>query len=321
MLRTLLLIFGFAGGWFCPWLSALKPLMAVFLAYMLTVVFLRMRVSRETLTARHWQVLAVNLVLPVALWQGMLCCGVPERFAQAAFFTAVTPTAAAAPVIVNLLGGSISFATVGFLLSTLCMSAALPFLIPPVLHRPVWGALPEALTNGTLGFWEQCGTFLAWLGDQPTGLILGRVFFVTLLPMVLAIVLRRKFGERARAWGNRLTGSTLYVWVGLVAIIASSAAQSLEAHAAQFPRSDVLWVVVIDVLLCIGMFALGAVLGLPGRIRECSQLLGQKNTSYTTYLAFACDAPFAALGPAFYVFFHNAWNGLQLIFHKDETKN
>ncbi len=321
MLRTLLLIFGFAGGWFCPWLASLKPLMAVFLAYMLTVVFLRMRVSRETLTRRHWFVLVTNLTFPLLLWQGLLLCGVPERFAQVAFFTSVTPTAAAAPVIVNLLGGSISFATVGFLLSTLCVSAALPFLIPPVLHRPVWGELPSVLTDGSLSLWESVTTFVNWLSAQPAGLILGRVFFVTLLPMVFALLLRRKFGERARAWGQRLTPSTLYVWVGLVAIIASSAAQSLKDHAAQFPTSDVWWVIVIDIALCIGMFAFGALLGYPKHIRECSQLLGQKNTSYTTYLAFACDAPFAALGPAFYVFFHNAWNGIQLIFYKEKPKN
>ena len=316
MLRTLLLIFGFAGGWFCPWLAALKPLMAVFLAYMLTVVFLRMTLTRQTLTFTHWRVLAVNLLFPPLLWQVMLLCGVPERFAQAAFFTAVTPTAAAAPVIVNLLGGSISFATVGFLLSTLCMSAALPFLIPPVLHRPVWGALPDF----TGAWWEQTWAFIQWLSAQPAGLILGRVFFVTLLPMVIAVLLRRKFGDRARQWGQQLTPSTLYVWVGLVAIIASSAAQSLEAHTALFPMSDIGWVIAIDIALCIGMFALGALLGYPGHLRECSQLLGQKNTSYTTYLAFACDAPFAALGPAFYVFFHNTWNGLQLIFHKEKPK-
>lgn len=320
MLRTLLLIFGFAGGWFCPWLAALKPLMAVFLAYMLTVVFLRMTFTRQTVTPKHWRVLAVNLLFPPLLWQGMLLCGIPERFAQAAFFTAVTPTAAAAPVIVNLLGGSISFATAGFLLSTLCMSAALPLLIPPVLHRPVWSDFPD-FASMAAPWWEDSVRFIQWLADQPAGLILGRVFLVTLLPMVIALLLRRKFGERARGWGQKLTPSTLYVWVGLVAIIAASAAQSLEQHAAQFPRTDVLWVIVIDVALCVGMFALGALLGMPGHLRECSQLLGQKNTSYTTYLAFACDAPFAALGPAFYVFFHNAWNGLQLIFHKEKPKD
>lgn len=320
MLRTLLLIFGFAGGWCCPWLAAFKPLMAVFLAYMLTVVFLRMTFTRHTLTVRHWLLLATNALFPLVVWKGMLLCGVPERFAQAAFFTAVTPTAAAAPVIVNLLGGSISFATAGFLLSTLSMSALLPLLIPPVLHRPFLGSLPQTLTDSTLPFWQQAGEWLIWLGDQPLGLILGRVFLVTLLPLALAVILRRKFGERSRGWGQKLTPSTLYVWVGLVAIIAASAAQTLEQHTAAFPKTDVLWVVFIDIVLCIILFTLGALLGMPGHLRECSQLLGQKNTSYTTYLAFACDAPFAALGPAFYVFFHNTWNGLQLIFHKEKPK-
>ena len=73
----------------------------------------------------------------------------------------------------------------------------------------------------------------------------------------------------------------------------------------------------IDLALCVLWFGLGALLGGRRRRRECSQLLGQKNTSYTTYLALACDPTgFSMLGPAFYVFFHNAWNGLQLIFHR-----
>lgn len=319
MLRTLLLVFGFVGGWFCPWLAVLKPLMAVLLAYMLTVVFLRMRVDRLVPIGPHWRVLVANLVLPLLLWKGMLLCGVPERFAQASFFTAITPTASAAPVIINLLGGSLSFATVGFLLSTVSVSIALPFVIPLVLHRPVWGELPAVLTDGSLTLGPRVGTFLLWLGEQPAGLILGRVFLVTLLPMIVVLFLRRKFGARACRWGELLTPSTLYVWVTLVVIIAASAAQSLEVHAAAFPRSDVLWVVAIDALLCVGLFAFGAVLGWPKHRHECSQLLGQKNTSYTTYLAFACDAPFAALGPAFYVFFHNAWNGLQLIFRRERS--
>lgn len=290
MLRTLLLIVSFAAGWFCPGLAALKPLMPWCLVYMLTVVFLRMEYTRRAFVPLHALLIAANVAVAFAVWGGLLLCGVPERFAQAAFFTAITPTASAAPVIVSLLGGSITFASTGFLLSALCISAVLPLAIPLVLHQSAWGVMP---------------------------MILFRVGFVTLLPLFGAVLLRRRFGERARAWGKRLTASTLYTWMALVAIIAAAAADTLETHAAEYPRSDILWVLVIDLALCVLTFGLGALLGYPRRIRECSQLLGQKNTSYTTYLAFACGAPFAALGPAFYVFFHNTWNGLQLIFHKE----
>ncbi len=286
MFRTIMLVTCFAAGWFCPWLAALKPLMPWCLVYMLTVVFLRMDTTPRALTPRHWIVMGVNIASAFLIWGAMLLCGVPERFAQAAFFTAITPTATAAPVIVNLLGGSITFATVGFLLSTLCVSAVLPLAVPLVLHQPAWSVLP---------------------------MIAFRVGVVTLMPLVGALLLRRFVGERARAWGQRLTPSTLYTWMLLVAIIAAAASDYLRTISDQLPLGDILWVLAINLAIGVITFGGGALLGGPDRRRECSQLLGQKNTSYTTYLAFACDAPFAALGPAFYVFFHNAWNGLQLI--------
>ena len=294
MLRTLLLFFCFAFGWFCPGLAVLKPLMPCCLVYMLTVVFLRMEFTPRAISTRHWVVIGLNIAFALLIWAGMLLCGVPERFAQVAFFTAITPTATSAPVIVNFLGGSITFASMGFLLGALVVSASFPLLIPLVLHSSAWSVMPM------IGF---------------------RICFVTLLPLVVALLLRKKFGLKVREVGKRLTTSTLYTWMLLVSIIAAAASETLESHASEYPRSDVLWVVLIDFLLCVFFFAVGAWIGYPKRVRECSQLLGQKNTSYTTYLAFTCGAPFAALGPAFYVFFHNAWNGIQLMFHRDRAKS
>lgn len=284
--RAVMLVICFAVGWFCPWLAVLKPLMPWCLFYMLTVVFLRMDYTWRAVRPQHGAILLLNIGLAFAVWGLLLAFGVPERFAQAAFFTAITPTATSAPVIVNFLGGSITFASAGFLLGALVVSAALPLAVPLVLHCPAWQVMP---------------------------FLLRRVCLVSLLPLAVAMGLRRLFGERARRVGMRLTASTLYAWMALVVIIAASASATLADRTANYARADILWVLLIDLLLCIGQFALGALVGYPAHLRECSQLLGQKNTSYTTYLAFACEAPFAALGPAFYVFFHNAWNGLQLM--------
>ena len=46
--------------------------------------------------------------------------------------------------------------------------------------------------------------------------------------------------------------------------------------------------------------------------REGSQCLGQKNTTFTIYLALAYTSPVVALGPTFYVLWHNLWNSWQL---------
>ena len=98
MLRTILLVVSFALGWFCPWLSAFKWLMPWCLVYMLTVVFLRMEFTPRAVHWRHWLIIAVNVLGAFAVWGGLLLFGVPERFAQAAFFTSVTPTATAAMI-------------------------------------------------------------------------------------------------------------------------------------------------------------------------------------------------------------------------------
>ena len=62
-------------------------------------------------------------------------------------------------------------------------------------------------------------------------------------------------------------------------------------------------------------FALGYWLGYGKLRRVSSQVLGQKNTSLTLYLALQYASPIAALGPAFYIFWHNLWNAIQLHFH------
>ena len=72
--------------------------------------------------------------------------------------------------------------------------------------------------------------------------------------------------------------------------------------------------------ICAVNFTLGYFLGGRGLRRESSQSLGQKNTMFTLSLAMTFSGPLAALGPTFYVLWHNLWNALQLFLH-DRRKN
>jgi BASS family bile acid:Na+ symporter len=69
---------------------------------------------------------------------------------------------------------------------------------------------------------------------------------------------------------------------------------------------------VVSLLVCIANFALGRLIGGKEFHREASQTLGQKNTAYTIYLALTYANPLIALGPTFYVIWHNLWNSWQL---------
>ena len=75
----------------------------------------------------------------------------------------------------------------------------------------------------------------------------------------------------------------------------------------------------VSLVLCVCNFWFGRLVA-PKRLRrECSQLLGQKNTSLTIYLALHYANALVALGPIFYVIYHNTWNAWQ-IYHYDRRK-
>ena len=52
----------------------------------------------------------------------------------------------------------------------------------------------------------------------------------------------------------------------------------------------------------------------------CSQLLGQKNTTFTMYLALQYAGALVAMGPIFYILWHNTWNAYQM-YQYDRRRN
>ena len=77
-------------------------------------------------------------------------------------------------------------------------------------------------------------------------------------------------------------------------------------------KLQILGVAVVSLVLCIGNFYFGKYLSPKRFRRETSQLLGQKNTTFTMYLALTYAGPLVAMGPIFYVLWHNTWNAYQM---------
>ena len=72
-------------------------------------------------------------------------------------------------------------------------------------------------------------------------------------------------------------------------------------------------IAVLTLFICAVNFALGRAIGGRGLTRDCSQSLGQKNTTFTIFLALTYGSPLIALGPTMrYVIWHNLWNAWQL---------
>lgn len=287
MHRTFFLLFAFLIGAFIPWFSNLKVLLSSFIIYMLIPVFLRLELTAETFTRKHLAIVGANLTFPFLVWWLVGLITGCNDLALCGFFIAVAPTATGAAVVMGLIGGNVSFTVTGFVLTNLAVSALLPLALPLITTGVEVGPL----------VWE----------------VFIRVVIVTIVPAVIALALTLWLGRKhAIRLGERLSPSTFYVWILIVIVVASISVGLMHDPANGITPLDAIHVGILSLILAVIMFTLGYLIGWPIYPRECSQLLGQKNTSYAIYIAIALNNPIVVLGPALYVFFHNTWNGIQI---------
>lgn len=249
---------------------------------MLFLVFLQTRMSRDALHRSHFVLLAVNLVLGFAGWGvGWLIGG--RDVALAAFFCGITPTAIAAPVIIGFLRGRVEYVVASFLLTNVVISALLPLMLPWVLNR----------ANAD-GFMQ----------------VLGTMALLVFLPMLIARIVRA-IHPAAALWPQQLRNVSFGMWVTALFLVTANASDFLRGQAS-LPHLVIAQIVVASLLVCIASFGLGRLIGGREFAREASQSLGQKNTTFTIYLALTYASPLVALGPTCYVLWHNLWNSWQL---------
>ena len=117
LLRPAMIVIPLVLGIFFPQAAVLKPLIRWGMIAMLFMVYLQLDLRELKPRMAHWAILAANLAVGVGGYLvfklfGSLCAG--EQAAQqvrelawAAFFIGITPTATAAPVIMNFLNGRV----------------------------------------------------------------------------------------------------------------------------------------------------------------------------------------------------------------------
>ena len=280
--RTAAILGAFALGSLLPQAAPYAWLIRWLVMTMLFLVFLQTRLSRSALHRSHFVLLAANLAVGFASWRIGLACGGPE-VGLAAFFCGITPTAIAAPVIVSFLGGAVDYAVASFLLTNVTVAALLPLMLPVVLGR----ATPEAFAQ-----------------------VAGSVGLVVFVPFALAHLLRA-LHPAAHSWPTRLRNTSFALWVTSIFLITARTSQFIRENSAGV-HGLVAAIAAASLLVCVVSFALGRLIGGRAHPREASQCLGQKNTTFTIYLALAYSSPLVALGPTFYVLWHNLWNSWQL---------
>lgn len=280
--RTAAILLAIVAGAFVPQAHVASGLIRWLVMTMLFLVFLQTTLTRSTLHRTHLWLLVANIAMGFVGWGfGWLVGG--RDVALAAFFAGITPTATAAPVIVGFLRGRVDYVIAGFLLTNLVITALLPVLLPIVIGH----ATPEVF-----------------------GQVLGSVTLVVFAPMGAAWLVRRGY-PAAAAWPAHLRNLSFGMWVTAIFLITANASHFLRQQSA-LPPAVLPKIVITTMVICAANFALGRLLGGREFRREASQMLGQKNTTYTIYLALTYASPLVALGPTCYVLWHNLWNSWQL---------
>ena len=260
---------------------------------MLYVTFCKIQMN--DLTPRKWHFILQGirtLLAALSVLSANLCTNPTYKLLwEGVFICAICPTAAAAPVIVDKLGGNIASLTVYLLIANGFTSIIIPLFFP----------LMEKGADITFAM-------AAWL-------VLQRVLMVLIIPLCLAL-LSRKYLPKFVTWLKTKRNLAFYLWSFILSIIMGLAMQNI-LHA---PISG--WVLtalcIIPLILAVVQFSIGKLVGHHyGDSIGAGQALGQKNTVVGIWLTLSFLNPYAAIAPCVYVIWQNIINAVQL-WYKDK---
>ena len=248
------------------------------------------KISPHDLKLRSWHFKALGIqvgsFLLLAVGVLLLEPGPVRMLVECAMLCMICPTASAAGVITDRLGGNLA-STVTYLVM---INVAGTFLIPLVI--------PLVNPSAHMGFWAYVG-HIAW-----------KVFPVLILPGLLAWIIRyttHRLQRRLMRWAS----NSFYIWgVGLtLALVLATRALLLSG----LGFWSIAGIVVISILTCFVQFFAGHRLH-----REkvenltAGQALGQKNTGFLIWLGYNYMTPVTSVAGGLYAIWQNLYNSWEL---------
>ena len=205
---------------------------------------------------------------------------------EGCFICFICPTAAAAAVVTEKLGGSIASLTVYTLIANIVTSIIIPLFFPMV----------EKGSDITFLF-----AFM---------MILRRVVTVLLLPLCLALLTRR-FLPRVADVIKSHKNLGFYMWSFNLSIVTGMTVHNILA--ADVSGYTLLLLLILPLLITLVQFTIGKWVGsFFGERVSAGQALGQKNTIVGIWLTVTFLNPVAAVAPGAYVLWQNLVNSWQI---------
>lgn len=290
-----------AGGYFlfhyAGFLAPLKP--AVWVAVdiltpslifiQLFLTFCKIDLKDMRLTGWHWVILAFQAISALVMASVLIFVPMNEVYREifeGAMVCLICPTATAAAVVTDKLGGSAARITVYNLMSNILAAVFVPVVFPLIEVRAVSGFFPAFLK------------------------ILSKVFPLLICPFLLAVLLRYVW-PKAHDFFKARAGVAFYLWAVALALAIGQTVRSM--HNSTAPAA-VLWMIAGAALLtCIVQFWFGKRTGKAlGDTITAGQALGQKNSVLAIWMAYTYLNPISSLAPGTYAIWQNIFNSWQL---------
>jgi len=272
---------------------ALVELMPVVLFLLLYVTFCKIDVSEMKPQPWHFILQAIRATMSGLLVLAICMAGdaTTKLVLEGVFICVICPTAAAAPVVTEKLGGSIGSLTTYTIIANIVTMLIIPLFFPMV----------EKAATITFG-----GAAL---------MVFRNVTVVLVVPLALALLTRR-FLPRFAAAVKRQKNLGFYMWCFNLCIVTGLTIRNIINS--EVSGWALVLLLVLPLFVTIAQFCIGKLVGSwYGSSISAGQALGQKNTVVGIWLTITFLNPLAAVAPGAYVIWQNMVNAWQL-WYKDK---
>lgn len=279
----------------CPALHPIGPLVHEAVACLQPAMIFAMlffafsKVDPRKMRLRSWMLPALFVQVGIFTAMVLVVHFVPmssglRLLAETAMLCFICPTATACSVVAGKLGADVNSVVTYTVLINLAVAVVCPLLLPLV------GDV-KGLSFG-----------MAFLG------ILGKIFPTLIVPFLLAWLLRIAW-PKGHDWVEAHSGISFIIWVFSLSLAIMISTRSIILSGAGLEA--ILLIALMSLLCCIAQFAMGRKLSGV----TAGQSLGQKNTVFAIWLAYAFLNPLVSVAGGFYSIWHNLFNSIQLKRH------
>lgn len=268
-------------------------IMPVVLFTILYVTFCKIQIKEMKPRTWHFILQGIRIALSgFFVWLITLTSDADTKLVlEGMFICIICPTAAAAPVVTEKLGGSIGSLTIYTIIANVVTSVIIPLFFPMVEK------------SADIEF------FAAVL------MVLKNVTVVLVVPLVLALT-SRKVIPSFTSWLAKKKDLGFYLWCVNLAIVSGVTMRNILLSTVS--GHTLVLLIILPLFVTIALFAIGKAVGRPfGDSISAGQALGQKNTVVGIWLTISFLNPLAAVAPGAYVLWQNMVNAWQL-WYKDK---